>query len=177
MPVQPTKVFPAGPALSHRSRMTAAEYTDWSIQQNLQRDLDAYSSLDPAVQQDIQAKYRLLHERVKDAGLFDCPYSEYGKETCRYSMLFASFLVALNFEWYMTSACFLGLFWMPQHNLRKGQVFVREFCNNTGTPYSILGFTDSNRKVLSRLEEVSNQHKIMLSCQNFIAKTGESGLQ
>ncbi|TIC91798.1 Delta 8-(E)-sphingolipid desaturase [Colletotrichum higginsianum] len=91
--------------------MTAAEYTDWCIQQNLQRDLDAYSSLDPAVQQDIQAKYRLLHERVKDAGLFDCPYSEYGKETCRYSMLFASFLVALNFEWYMTSACFLGLFW------------------------------------------------------------------
>ncbi|KAK1975133.1 fatty acid desaturase-domain-containing protein [Colletotrichum cereale] len=410
-------VLPAGPALSRRSRMTAAEYTDWSIQQNLQKDLDAYPSLDPAVQQDIQAKYRLLHERVKDAGLYDCPYLEYGKEMCRYSMLFASFLVALNCEWYMTSACFLGLFWhqimfsahdaghgaithnftfdtligllvadfccglsmgwwksshnvhhlipnmpehdpdiqnlpffstcpsffkslrstyyenfvviwdaaadflvqyqrwtyyplmaiarfnlyllswlhvissrstslgnskawwirptemafmacfwylygyrlvlctlptwnvriafilishiivmplhvqitlshwgmstndlgetesfpqrqlrttmdidcpawfdwfhgglqfqavhhlfprMPRHNLRKGQVLVREFCKDTGIPYSILGFTDGNRKVLSRLEDVSDQLKIMLSCQKFMAETGESGLQ
>ncbi|KAF9878217.1 fatty acid desaturase [Colletotrichum karsti] len=412
-----TDDFADGPVLSNRSHSprTAAQHTDWAIQQGINKDLEEYPSLDPAVQQDIQVKYRLLHERIKDAGLYHCPYLDYGKEMARYTTLFVSFLVALHYEWYMTSACFLGLFWhqimftahdaghgaithnfsfdtlvglfiadfccglsmgwwksshnvhhlitnqpehdpdiqnvplfatcpsffkslrssyydftfvwdaaadflvqyqrftyypvmgiarfnlyllswlhvlstkssalgnskawwirpteiafmscfwyifgyrllictlptwpirvafvlishiitmplhvqitlshwgmstsdlgesesfpqrqlrttmdvdcpawldfihgglqfqavhhlfprVPRHNLRKAQVFVREFCADTGIPYSILGFVDGNKKVLGRLEEVSDQLKIMLNCQKFMAETGESGL-
>ncbi|KZL75214.1 fatty acid desaturase [Colletotrichum tofieldiae] len=139
---------PADPAddalLSGRSRMSAEQYTDWAIQQNVNKDLDEYPSLDPAVQLDIQMKYRLLHERVKAAGLYDCPYLDYGKEMCRYSTLFAGFLVALHYEWYMTSACFLGLFWhqimFSAHDAGHGAIthnftfdtliglFIADFC-------------------------------------------------
>ncbi|EFQ35350.1 fatty acid desaturase [Colletotrichum graminicola] len=130
--------------LSGRSRMTAEQYTDWAIQQNVNKDIDEYPSLDPAVQLDIQMKYRLLHERVKEAGLYDCPYLDYGKEICRYSILFASFLFALRHEWYMTSACFLGLFWhqimFSAHDAGHGAIthnftldtliglFIADFC-------------------------------------------------
>ncbi|KAF4830766.1 Delta 8-(E)-sphingolipid desaturase [Colletotrichum tropicale] len=406
-----------GLKLSSRSQApkTAAEFTDWAMQQGIEKDLDEYPSLDPAVQQDIQAKYRALHDRIQDAGLYDCPYLDYGKEMARYTTLFVSFLIFLHYEWYMTSACFLGLFWhqimftahdaghgaithnfsfdtlvglfiadfccglsmgwwksshnvhhlitnqpehdpdiqnvplfatcpsffkslrssyydftfvwdaaadflvqyqrftyypvmgiarfnlyllswlhvlstkssalgnskawwirpteiafmacfwyifgyrlvlctlptwpirvafvlvshiitmplhvqitlshwgmstsdlgesesfpqrqlrttmdvdcpawldfihgglqfqavhhlfprVPRHNLRKAQVFVREFCADTGIPYSILSFVDGNKKVLGRLEEVSDQLKIMLNCQKYMAETGESGL-
>ncbi|KAF6829582.1 fatty acid desaturase [Colletotrichum plurivorum] len=409
--------FADGIKLSSRSRapMTASKFTDWAIQQGVEKDLEEYPSLDPVVQQDIQDKYRALHDRVRDAGLYDCPYLDYGKEMARYTTLFVSFLVALRYEWYMTSACFLGLFWhqimftahdaghgaithnfsfdtliglfiadfccglsmgwwksshnvhhlitnqpehdpdiqnvplfatcpsffkslrssyydftfvwdaaadflvqyqswtyypvmgiarfnlyllswlhvlstkssalgnskawwirpteiafmacfwyifgyrlllctlptwpirvafvlvshiitmplhvqitlshwgmstsdlgesesfpqrqlrttmdvdcpawldflhgglqfqavhhlfprLPRHNLRKAQVFVREFCRDTGIPYSILSFVDGNKKVLGRLDEVSDQLKIMLNCQKYMAETGESGL-
>ncbi|WQF81096.1 Putative cytochrome b5-like heme/steroid binding domain, fatty acid desaturase [Colletotrichum destructivum] len=130
--------------LSGRSRMTPEQYTDWAIQQNVNKDLDEYPSLDPAVQLDIQMKYRLLHERVKDAGLYDCPYLDYGKEMCRYSTLFACFLVALRCEWFITSACFLGLFWhqlmFTAHDAGHGAIthnftfdtliglFIADFC-------------------------------------------------
>jgi len=53
---------------------------------------------------------------------------------------------------------------------------VKEFCQETGIHYSILGFVDGNRKVLSRLDEVSDQVKILVSCQKYMAETGESGL-
>lgn len=65
---------------------------------------------------------------------------------------------------------------LPRHNLRKVQAMVREFCHETGIPYSILGFVDGNRKVLSRLDEVSDQVKILVSCQKYMSETGESGL-
>ena len=65
---------------------------------------------------------------------------------------------------------------MPRHNLRKVQTLVRQFCAETGIPYIILNFTDGNKKVLSRLEEVSEQVKVLVKCQNYMAETGESGL-
>ncbi|KAJ3480300.1 hypothetical protein NLG97_g8102 [Lecanicillium saksenae] len=65
---------------------------------------------------------------------------------------------------------------VPRHNLRKVQTMVRQFCEETSIPYSILGFTDGNRKVLGRLEEISEQVRILVSCQNYMAETGESGL-
>jgi sphingolipid 8-(E)-desaturase len=65
---------------------------------------------------------------------------------------------------------------MPRHNLRKAQVHVREFCKNTGIPYSIYKFVDGNVKVISRLAEVGDQVKIMIKCQKHMAETGESGL-
>lgn len=65
---------------------------------------------------------------------------------------------------------------MPRHNLRKAQVLVREFCQETGIPYSILGFADGSKKVLGRLEQVSDQLNMMTICQKHMAETGESGL-
>jgi delta8-fatty-acid desaturase len=101
---------PAGD--KHHPRLTADQYTDFAVQQGVDLDLGTYPSLDPATQRDITDKYRLLHERVKADGLYDCQYLAYGKELVWYSSLFAVFLVALRWEWYITSAVFLGLFWV-----------------------------------------------------------------
>ncbi|QPG94370.1 hypothetical protein C2857_005791 [Epichloe festucae Fl1] len=87
------------------------EWTEWAIQQGKNDDVRDYPPVDTAVQQDIARKYRQLHKRVQDAGFYDCPYTEYGKEMARYTALFAGFVVAVRAEWYMTSAIFLGLFW------------------------------------------------------------------
>ncbi|KAI1065882.1 hypothetical protein LB507_001172 [Fusarium sp. FIESC RH6] len=65
---------------------------------------------------------------------------------------------------------------VPRHNLRKVQFMLREFCADTGIPYSILNFTDGNRKVLGRLQDVSDQLDVMIKCQQHMARTGESGL-
>jgi delta8-fatty-acid desaturase len=65
---------------------------------------------------------------------------------------------------------------LPRHNLRKVQVLVREFCQETGIPYSILSFVDGNKKVLGRLSEVGEQVNMLLNCQKHMAENGEIGL-
>lgn len=65
---------------------------------------------------------------------------------------------------------------MPRHNLRKVQALVRDFCNDTGIEYKILGFVDGNREVLGRLGEVAKQVEMLVDCQKHMAATGESGL-
>ncbi|EJP67681.1 fatty acid desaturase [Beauveria bassiana ARSEF 2860] len=65
---------------------------------------------------------------------------------------------------------------LPRHNLRKVQNMVRQFCDETGIPYSILCFTDGNRKVLGRLDEIGGQVRILVNCQKYMVETGESGL-
>lgn len=71
-----------------------------------------YPSLDNATQQAIRAEYEILHQRIKDQGLYKCPYSAYGMEMIRYSALFCTFLYLLHVKWYITSSVFLGLFWV-----------------------------------------------------------------
>jgi delta8-fatty-acid desaturase len=65
---------------------------------------------------------------------------------------------------------------VPRHNLRKVQALVKEFCQETNIPYSILGFIKSNQKMLGRLETISEQVTMMINCQKYMAETGESGL-
>jgi delta8-fatty-acid desaturase len=65
---------------------------------------------------------------------------------------------------------------VPRHNLRKAQVLTQKFCEETGIPFSILGFVHRNKKVLDRLQEVGDQVRILVSCQRYMAETGESGL-
>ena len=65
---------------------------------------------------------------------------------------------------------------VPRHNLRRLQTLVKEFCASTGIPYTLLGFVDGNAKVLNRLEEVGAQVGHLIKCQQYMAKTGESGL-
>ncbi|MCJ1416603.1 hypothetical protein MMC32_002941 [Xylographa parallela] len=90
---------------------TRDAFTAQTMQDEINRDLEKYPSLDSATQRNITKKYQALHQRVKDEGYYDCRYLEYGKEFVRYSLLFAVFLVSLRAEWYMTSAVFLALFW------------------------------------------------------------------
>lgn len=92
--------------------VSPAEYMDWAVQQGIDKGIQDYPSLDLDVQQDIVGKYRELHQKVIEEGLYDCPYKEYAKEMARYSCLFAGALVALHHEWYVTSAVLLGLFWV-----------------------------------------------------------------
>ncbi|MCJ1363001.1 hypothetical protein MMC16_002107 [Acarospora aff. strigata] len=65
---------------------------------------------------------------------------------------------------------------VPRHNLRRLQVLVRQFCEDTGIEYKILGFMDGNKEVLGRLGEVAGQVEMLVKCQAYMAETGESGL-
>lgn len=99
---------------NHRGRagLTPDQYAQWAVDQAKHCDAEGFPSLDTEVQEEVARKYRALHQRVHDEGLYDCRYLEYGKEMCRYSALFALFLYTLRAEWYMTSAACLGLFWV-----------------------------------------------------------------
>lgn len=98
------------PAL--KRSLSRAQYTDERVQNHAGVDAEQYPSVEPAVQEEIVRKYRALHQRVRDDGLYDCPYLDYGKEALRYAALFAAFLVALRCGQYLVSAVFLGLFWV-----------------------------------------------------------------
>ncbi|KAK4138984.1 fatty acid/sphingolipid desaturase [Trichocladium antarcticum] len=93
------------------AKLKAAAYTSWAETQDVDRDIREYPSIDPEVQQDVVKKYRALHQRVYDEGFYDCPYLSYGIEMVRYTTLFTCSMVALRYEWYMTSAFFLGFWW------------------------------------------------------------------
>jgi delta8-fatty-acid desaturase len=69
---------------------------------------------DVATQQAILLDYRALHEQIKREGLYQCRYSCYAKESIRYGILFGAFLALLYCKWYLTSAIFLGLFWVSR---------------------------------------------------------------
>lgn len=65
---------------------------------------------------------------------------------------------------------------VPRHNLRKAQKLVIEFCEDVKIPYAIYGWVDGNQRVLSRLEEVARQAKILAKCQRSMIETGELGM-
>lgn len=62
---------------------------------------------------------------------------------------------------------------VPRHNLRQTQSMVQEFCNDVGIPYALYGFTDSNKRVIGRLAEVSRQAAILAKCQRTIAQSDD----
>ncbi|SMQ51781.1 unnamed protein product [Zymoseptoria tritici ST99CH_1A5] len=53
---------------------------------------------------------------------------------------------------------------MPRHNLRQAQPLVKEFCEEVEIPYAIYGFREGNGKVISRLEEVAQQVRVLAEC-------------
>jgi delta8-fatty-acid desaturase len=58
------------------------------------------------------AAYKVLHNRVRDAGLYDTRYiTGYGPELLRYALLASLSAYAYCHAWFITSALFLGLFW------------------------------------------------------------------
>jgi delta8-fatty-acid desaturase len=96
---------------SHHVR-TREDFVSDTVQKEIDDCIRDYPSLDPDTQRAITKKYQALHERVKNEGFYDCRYREYGVEAIRYSILFCAFLFFLRAEWYLTSAAFLGLFWV-----------------------------------------------------------------
>ncbi|CAD0040848.1 unnamed protein product [Aureobasidium pullulans] len=92
----------------YSSRMA---FTSAMEQKEIAEGLASMPSVDENTQLAIAMDFRALHERVKNEGYYDCPYIEYGKEMIRYSLLFGTFIYFLRAEWYLTSACFLGMFW------------------------------------------------------------------
>ncbi|KAJ9648979.1 hypothetical protein H2199_000892 [Coniosporium tulheliwenetii] len=97
--------------LSEIASSTQLSPMDRKTQEEIELDLSKYPSLDAEVQDEIVQKYRQLNERIKAEGLYQCNYSAYAYELCRYTLLFSLFLVFLGMGWYCTSAVFLGMFW------------------------------------------------------------------
>lgn len=75
------------------------------------KDLEVLPSLDYETQHSISARYNELHQKIKDAGLYECPYIEYFHQflinlcLALYSMSF------FQLHWYVPSAICLGIFW------------------------------------------------------------------
>ena len=86
-------------------------HLDSLTREKISLDLDKYPGLDPAVQDQIVFKYRLLDERVKAEGLYQCNYWAYVIELWRYSFLFVGMLLCLRWGWYALSGICMGAFW------------------------------------------------------------------
>ncbi|KAF2470512.1 delta 8-(E)-sphingolipid desaturase [Lindgomyces ingoldianus] len=98
----PDKISSEGSRIAYATTMEQKEIAEGILD---------YPSLDEETQQSIRLHYRALHQEIINRGLYQCRYSEYGKESIRYAVLFCAFLYLLLTGWYLTSAIFLGLFW------------------------------------------------------------------
>lgn len=96
---------------SVKPSISREEYISSMEQKEIASDMLAYPSLDGETQEAISREYQALHERIIKDGFYVCRYSEYGKDSIRFAVLFAAFAFALWSKWYLTSAAFLGFFW------------------------------------------------------------------
>ena len=70
------------------------------------------TALCPAAQQQHALAYRTLHDRIKQAGLYETPYlTGYGPEVLRYLFLAAISTAAYSHSYFLISAVSLGLLW------------------------------------------------------------------
>lgn len=70
------------------------------------------SNLSLKAQAQYSAAYKVLHQRVKDAGLYQCRYTTgYGPEILRYTLLASLSAWFYYKDWIYLSAIFLGFFW------------------------------------------------------------------
>lgn len=84
---------------------------DLRTQQELQRDLEAFPSLDSETQANIIQKYKQLDVRLHEERLYDCNYTAYGIELARYTFLGVMAYALLQCGWYKLSAVCLGMLW------------------------------------------------------------------
>src|SRR5579871_3795711 len=78
---------------------------------DLPAEFDQYPPLTPEIQNQITLKYRQLEERLWREGYYECHYTRYLPEVVRYTALGLLSYIALRFQYYYTSAIFLGLMW------------------------------------------------------------------
>lgn len=70
------------------------------------------TNLSLKAQAEHSAAYKVLHQRIVDAGLYKTPYlTGYGPEVARYLLLASISALAYSRNWFITSAIFLGLTW------------------------------------------------------------------
>ncbi|KAM5352129.1 hypothetical protein ACJ41O_004852 [Fusarium nematophilum] len=93
------------------TEMDGMSYLDTITREHITLELDKYPAPDEVTQAKVIAKYRQLHQRIYDAGLYKCNYWAYGKECCRYLGLFTSSMVCLHFKYYALSAFLMGALW------------------------------------------------------------------
>ncbi len=65
---------------------------------------------------------------------------------------------------------------VPRHNLRRLSTLVKQFCADTEIEYLSCGFKRGNGVVLGRLQEITEQARLLAACQAHMAITGDSGL-
>ncbi|KAJ5922282.1 hypothetical protein N7516_009985 [Penicillium verrucosum] len=99
-----------GTALADQPQAKPA-FLDARTREEIVFDTAKYPSLDTASQEEIKRKYRELNERIKAEGLYDCNYSCYFVECCRYTLFAGLSYTFLRMGWWATSAFFLGCFW------------------------------------------------------------------
>jgi delta8-fatty-acid desaturase len=94
------------------SEHSRASYIEALEEKEIADGLSGFPSVDAETQLAITMEYRALHQRIKDQGLYQCRYSEYGKELIRCALIFGVFISLLRAEWYLLSSVFLGIFWV-----------------------------------------------------------------
>ena len=97
--------------LDNGSEKPKLGHLDAYTQEEIDLDLAKYPPLDPATQDDIVSRYRILNDRIRAEGLYQCNYTAYLIEIRRYTFLFSMCLLCLHWGWYGTSGAFLGIFW------------------------------------------------------------------
>lgn len=98
-------------SLTDETTSTPETSLDKHTRSEILLDAAKYPPLDSASQDLIVEKYRALNERIRAEGLYNCLYSSYLVEICRYTLLFASFIFLLRKGYYALSGLCLGLFW------------------------------------------------------------------
>lgn len=91
--------------------MDGISYLDAITHEHILLDGEKYPSVDKNTQAHIVAKYRDLHQRIVDAGLYKTNYVAYGVECCRYTLCFGMMFLALNLGHYAIGGAFLGFMW------------------------------------------------------------------
>ncbi|KAI9037289.1 fatty acid desaturase [Aspergillus affinis] len=86
-------------------------FLDARTREEIVFDTAKYPSLDRENQDSIRQKYRELNDRMYAEGLFQCNYFSYFVECCRYTLFATLAYVLLRWEWYASSAFFLGCLW------------------------------------------------------------------
>ena len=91
--------------------MDGLTYLDSLTNEYIKLDLDKYPDLDHDTQATIIEKYRALHKRIQDEGLYECNYGAYGWECLRYISLFGLMCFFLSIGLSIPAAMSLGFMW------------------------------------------------------------------
>jgi delta8-fatty-acid desaturase len=108
---QPTTHPGTGSKIYGKETTAFTSFTDIAEQEDVDRALRDYPSIDPITQRGITQKFRKLHAKIREKGLYKCDYWNYGYDFLRYAVLFSLFLYAYNARYFLTAALFLGCFW------------------------------------------------------------------
>ncbi|KAG6018842.1 hypothetical protein E4U40_007685 [Claviceps sp. LM458 group G5] len=93
------------------SEENSMSYLNALTLEEISMDSKRYPAVDVLTQQSIAFKYRALHRRIIEEGLYDCNRNAYVYECCRYIGLFSAMLLLLYYGYFTLSAVCLGLTW------------------------------------------------------------------